>query len=73
MATTYAEYYGGGSGGGATAAEILAAFKADPDFGTDGLLADATTAAENIVDTDSIVSAMVASDALAAKLKTGQR
>jgi hypothetical protein len=27
--------------GGATTAEILAAFKADPDFGTTGLIADA--------------------------------
>jgi hypothetical protein len=53
--------------------EILTAFKADPDFGTTGLLADATTAAENVVDTDSIVTAMIASDALAAKLKSNQR
>jgi hypothetical protein len=58
---------------GVTAGEVVTALKADPDFGTDGLLADATTAAENIVDTGSIVSAMVASDALAVRMKTGQR
>ena len=41
---TYAPaYYGGGSG--ASAADIIAAFKADPDLGTAGLIADAATAA----------------------------
>jgi hypothetical protein len=38
----------GGSGGGATAEEILSAFKADPDFGTTGLIADAATAATEL-------------------------
>jgi hypothetical protein len=37
MATTYAEYYGGGT----IAADVLAALKADADFGTAGLLLDA--------------------------------
>ena len=46
---TYAPaYYGGGSG--ASAAEIIAAFKADPDLGTgvNGAVTNAATAATEI-------------------------